>query len=106
VAAAAATYYRAARTTRRGFESRVPDSPLQLKTFNFTRNNFSPFRANRLALWAFLTNQWIIETYHLVDDQETEKEHAVPLTGFRRHLRFVSQLPLQCSTIAQALQQL
>lgn len=99
VTAAARRYYQAARTTRRGFEDIQPNDPLQLRTFDFTRKNFSPLKANILALAACLTNRWLIETYHIVDDHETEAWHAVRLTDFERHLAFLARLPLQITTI-------
>lgn len=95
----AAKHYRAARTTVKGFERKKPTAPMQLKTYNFTRHNFSPWRANALVLWAWLTDGWLIETYHLVDNSETEKKHAVRLTDFAAHLTFIKKLPVAKVTI-------
>jgi peptidoglycan/xylan/chitin deacetylase (PgdA/CDA1 family) len=92
-------YYRAARTVNRGFERKTSAHPWELKTYNFTRHNFSPWRANALATWAHLADRWLIETYHLVDDHESEKEHAVRLSDFASHLKFLSKLPVDVVTI-------
>lgn len=100
---AAATYYQAARTTEPGFESLPPQDPMALKTINYTRNNFSVLKANARALWAYATNRWLIETYHLVDDAERSRVHSVGLTEFTKHLRFIARIPLRKVTIRQAL---
>ncbi len=99
----AKAYYQAARTTEPGFETLPPHDPLALKTINYTRNNFSATKANARALWAYATNRWLIETYHLVDDAELSRVHAVGLTEFAKHLRFIARLPVRKVTIRQAL---
>lgn len=96
-------YYQAGRTTRRGFETLPPHNSLRLHTFNFTRHNFSPFKANMLALWASLTNSWLIETYHLVTDQPTDLKHAVNQTDFTHHLKFLTHLPIAVRTIRDVI---
>ena len=96
---AASTYYRAARTVAKGLESLPPRQPLRLKTYNFTRRNFSPFKANLLACWAYLTNSWLIETYHIVTDEPTTSNHAVSQADFLRHIAFVVKLPINIATI-------
>lgn len=101
---AAGTYYQAARSTIYGIESLPPRDALALRTVNYTRNNFSLARANWRALWACTTNQWLIETYHLVDDSENARVHSVGLTAFRHHLAFIRRLPVRFVTIAGALQ--
>ena len=103
VASEAARYYRAARSVKKGFENKQPAKPMELKTYNFTRHNFSPRRANARAFWAYFTDRWLIETYHLVDDNETEKKHAVRLTDFAAHLRFLAKVPLEVVTIQQMI---
>jgi peptidoglycan/xylan/chitin deacetylase (PgdA/CDA1 family) len=95
--------YSAARTVRKGFESLPPQNPWQLKTYNFTRKNFSAAKANLLALLAFLTNSWLIETFHIVDNEEKEKTHAVSEDDFAAHLAFVQRLSIQVATIAQII---
>jgi peptidoglycan/xylan/chitin deacetylase (PgdA/CDA1 family) len=95
----AGKHYRAARTVKKGFEKIIPADPLALKTYNFTRHNFSVWRANALAFWACLTGRWLIETYHLIDDNEAEKEHAVNQRDFAAHLNFLSKLPIAVVTI-------
>ncbi|MEX1997109.1 MAG: polysaccharide deacetylase family protein [Candidatus Andersenbacteria bacterium] len=96
---AASSYYTAARTVQRGLSTLPPRQPLQLPTYNFTRHNFSVSRANYLATVAWVTNRWLIETYHLIDNNEHEKLHAVKLDDFTRHLQFVKYLPVRVSTI-------
>lgn len=99
----AAKYYQAARGTRHGLETLPPRDPMALKTHNFTRKNFSIHKANALAMWTWLTSSWLIETYHLVDDNETARVHAVTLDAFKRHLSFIKDLPVRITTIQEAL---
>lgn len=103
VTTAARRYYLSGRTTQRGFEMLPPSDPLRLHTFNFTRHNFSASKANLLALWAFLTNSWLIETYHIVTDEPNSFKHAVRLSAFNRHLRFLTQLPIAVRTIRDVI---
>jgi len=99
VVAVAKRYYTAARTVQRGFASIPPTDPFRLHSYNFSRNNFSVGKANLLALWACVTNQWLIETYHMIDDAETGMVHSVRTTDFARHLDFVARLPIAVKTI-------
>ncbi|MBI4022100.1 MAG: hypothetical protein HY372_01990, partial [Candidatus Andersenbacteria bacterium] len=99
----ARVYYQAARTVSRGFERLPPPDPWQLKTYNFTRRNFTAIKANAAALTAWLANRWLIETYHLVVDGETSHTHSVSLRDFTAHLRFLSRLPIAVQTIDQVL---
>jgi peptidoglycan/xylan/chitin deacetylase (PgdA/CDA1 family) len=92
-------FYKSARTVNKGFAKLPPKNPYTLPTYNFTKNNFSPLKANLLALSAWLTNSWLIETYHLVDDQPSDMLHSVQLKDFSRHLDFVSRLPVNITTI-------
>lgn len=101
VATAAKKHYLAARSTKHGFESIRPSNLMQLKTYNFTRNNFSTAKANLLVLFAYLTNNWLIETFHIIDNQETEAVHAVNLSEFERHVRFLSKLSIRTETICE-----
>jgi len=94
--------YQAARTLKRGFNSLNPADPYTLKTFNYTRHNFSPGKANFRALYAWLTNSWLIETYHLVDES-TPITHSVKLSDFKRHINFISRLPISFKTIRQVI---
>lgn len=96
-------YYAAARTVLRGFESLPPKDPYRLRTFNFSRNNFSVWKANLFVLWAWITNAWIIETYHMVDDNTSRMVHTVPRRGFESHVQFVSLLPIEVKTIKQVM---
>lgn len=100
IARAAAQYYRAGRTTAFGLETLPPQDVMLLKTVNYTKNNFSVIKANVRALWACLAGKWLIETYHIIDDQETGKVHAIRLTDFKRHLQFIAHLPIEIKTIA------
>lgn len=96
-------YYQVGRTTRRGFETLPPHNPMRLHTFNFTRDNFSPLKANMLALWAHLTNSWLIETYHIVTDEPTELKHAVRQADVVHHLKFLTHLPIAVRTIRDVI---
>lgn len=96
-------HYSAGRTTRRGFETLSPHNPMRLHTFNFTRHNFSPFKANMLALWANLTNSWLIETYHIVTDEPTDLKHSVSQKDFQHHIKFLTHLPVAVRTIRDVI---
>lgn len=96
-------YYAAARTVRRGFESLPPTDPYRLRTFNFSRNNFRLWKANLFALWAWITNSWMIETYHMVDGDNSKMVHTVKTNDFIRHLHFVSSLPVRIRTIKEVI---
>ena len=96
-------YYSAARTTQKGFEKIPPNNPYQLKTHNWTQQNFSPIKANALALFAYLTNAWLIETYHIISNDDKTNSHAIPLKDFQKHLNFITKLPIQPTTIREAI---
>ena len=95
----AAHHYQAARTVEHGFETLPPGNRYQLKTYNFTKKNFSVWKANLLVLWAWITGRWLIETYHIVTDEPTTALHAVSKKDFARHLAFVKRLPISVRTI-------
>lgn len=99
----ASLYYTAARTVKRGFNALPPKNSMQLKTFNFTKDNFSVAKANTLALWAMLSNRWLIETYHVVSNKITDNPYAIDISCFEKHLRFISRLPIRKTTIQQAV---
>jgi len=99
VAAAAQMLYSAGRTIRSGFESMPPADPWRLKSYNFSKNNFSLFKANSLALWAWATNSWLIETYHLVRRKPSPLLHSTALHDFEQHLLFIKKFPLAIKTI-------
>lgn len=103
VLTAAQPIYRAARTVQKGFETIPPLRPLQLKTYNFTRRNFSVLKANLAALFACLTNKWLIETYHIVSNTDHTSKYAISRDGFTRHLKFVQKLPLNIATIKEII---
>lgn len=92
-------HYAAARTVEPGYNSLPPKNPFHLKTFNYTKANFSPVKAGARATVACLTNKWLIETYHIVTDKKTEKVHAISLSDFARHLSFIRKLPINIATI-------
>ncbi len=96
-------YYSAGRTVLKGFEKTSPIDPMRLHTYNFTKNNFTVAKANLLALWAWLTNSWLIETYHMVDNDETSLLHTVRTEQLNKHLSFVNRLPLSIKTIQQVI---
>jgi peptidoglycan/xylan/chitin deacetylase (PgdA/CDA1 family) len=103
VAAHAREFYSAGRTVHYGFESVPPREPMRLKSYNFSRKNFSVFKANYLALYAWLTNSWLIETYHMVDDNELDMVHSVKTKDLDRHLRFLKRLPVVKATIGDLI---
>lgn len=103
VVSAAKKHYSAARTIVRGLETLPPKNPWQLKSFNWRRNNFSPGKANLLALWAYLTNSWLIETFHMVDDNDSQMTHTVRTRDLDRHLAFVAKLPVAVKTIHEVI---
>lgn len=103
IAQLASKHYRAARTTRKGFEKIPTQNAYQLRTFNFTRENFSLAKVNALVIWAWLTNSWLIETYHLVDDLKHQTKHAVSIKKFRQHLSFLKRVPVKVKTIEQTI---
>lgn len=96
--------YSAGRTVHYGFEKIPSKDPMRLKSYNFSRKNFSVFKANRLALWAYLTNSWLIETYHMIDDDESQMVHTVRTKDFEKHVAFVKSIPVQVKTINQVMQ--
>ncbi len=96
-------YYQAARSTTHGFETLPPRNAYELRTFDFTRSNFSVRKANLLALWAVLSNTWLIETYHMIDDHEQDMMHHVSLHDFRSHLAFLARLPIAVKTIRSVI---
>lgn len=96
-------YYSAGRTVLKGFEKIPPVDPMRLHTYNFTKNNFTVAKANILALWASLTNNWLIETYHMVDNNETNLLHTVRTDQLKKHLSFIKKLPLSVKTIQQVI---
>lgn len=103
VSEAAKKYYSAVRTVKKGFEKISPQNPMQLRSYNWTRSNFSVTKANLLALWAWATNSWLIETFHMIDDNETELIHSLKLSALDKHLKFVSRLPVHVKTISQVI---
>lgn len=103
VAQAASQYYQAGRTVHHGFEELPPAEPMRLKSYNYSRNNFSVPKANLLAGYAWSRNKWLIETYHLVDDDENKMVHSVKLSEFVRHIKFLRRLPVELKTIGQVI---
>jgi peptidoglycan/xylan/chitin deacetylase (PgdA/CDA1 family) len=97
-------HYKAARTVLRGFETIPPKDPWRLKTFNFSRNNFKVWKANMFALWAYLTNSWMIETYHLIHEDTSEMVHTVKTDEFARHMAFIARLPVAVKTIKEVIE--
>lgn len=98
-------YYQAARTVKRGFEALPPEDPWHLKTFDYTRRNFSILKANMRAVQAVIKGAWLIETYHMVSNHDVDMTHSVPLDAFINHLAFLKRLPIQFKTIAQVMRE-
>lgn len=96
-------YYTVGRTVKRGFEALPPANPYRLKTFNFSRNNFTVWKANLFTVWAWVTNSWLIETYHMIDGGDSEMVHTVKTKDFTRHVRFISFLPIHIKTIREVI---
>lgn len=96
-------YYTAGRTVHYGFEKISPVEPLRLHSYNFSRNNFSVLKVNLLALYACLTDSWLIETYHMVDDNDESMVHTVKTRDLERHLKFLAKLPVAKKTIEGVL---
>ncbi len=96
-------HYEAARTTQYGFEKLPPHDPWTLKTVDYTKDNFSLIRANARVLWAWLTNSWLVETYHLVDKKPSNMHHSVHFTDFERHLRFIQKVSIPVKTINETI---
>lgn len=105
VSQAAQTYYRAARTVVRGLETIPPKNPWQLRSVNWRRTNFKPWKANLFVLWAYLTNSWLIQTFHMVDDDDTHMVHTVRTSDLDKHLAFVAKLPIYVKTIREVTTQ-
>lgn len=97
-------YYTAARTVLYGLNDMRPQDPLQLKTVNFTKKNFSVARANIHALRTLLQNKWLIETYHYVSKQPSSLAHSTLLDDLDAHLDFITSLPIKITTIKEMTQ--
>ncbi len=109
VVAAARRHFRAARTVRAGFETLPARAPHRLRSFVATKQNFQVWKWNLRALWAWLKNSWLIETFHDVAIGNLKLEirnwpqHTVPLAALERHIRFVRRLPIRIATIREIL---
>jgi len=105
VMAEAKPLFGAGRTVRRGLETLPPADPLQLHSHVATRRNFRVWLWNLRALWAWIANRWLIETYHAMSlsSEEHPDQHTVPLEAFERHLRFVRKLPVRLATIRETM---
>lgn len=95
---AAATVFRAARTTDWGFESSPPADPYRLRAVSATRANVSLSKWNLFAIACRLTNRWLIETYHRVTD-DAEPRHAVRFPLLEAHLAFLVRHRFRIATI-------
>ncbi len=99
VISAAQTYFTAGRTVKFGLETLPPKKPFELKTINYTKNNFSVARANAYSLLAYLRGKWIIETFHMVRNSHSDMKHFVYLDDLEAHLDFITSLPIEIDTI-------
>jgi len=103
-------HYTAARTTRYGFETIPPRNPWELKTVDYTKDNFALLKANARAIWACLANAWLIEAYHGiypagggVDTIAAAVHHSVRFEEFKKHVLFVKKLPVAIKTIHETI---
>jgi len=103
VADIASQYYTAGRTVHYGIETLPPREPMRLRSYNFSRNNWSLLKANLLVIWAFITNSWLIETFHMIDEDDDQMLHTVKTSQFSRHLNFVNKLPVAVKTISEVV---
>lgn len=103
VAAWAARYYRAARTTQWGLATIPPRQRMALPTINFTRQKFSLRKANVFARVAHALDRWLIETYHVVDDEDNGSEYFVPLKDFVNHAEWLLRHHLPVRTIREVV---
>jgi|GEM_PF-2021398 len=94
-------YFKAARTTQRGWNTLPPNNFFALNTFNATVKNFSAWKWNLWAFNAWLNNSWLIETYHHVNRDRFS--HSVKLVELEAHLKFIRHLPVQFATIAEVV---
>ena len=101
VAVQAKKFYTSARTVKRGLETLPSRDPMRLTSYNWTKHNFSPAKANLLAFWAYATNSWLIETFHMVSDGDVALAHSVRTSDLDRHLNFVAKLPVIVRTICE-----
>ncbi len=100
VAAQAKMFYRAGRTVKKGFEHLPPKDNMRLRSYNFTRHNFSVWKANFLVLWAWLAGRWLIETYHYVDEEDVGLTHTVRTSQLESHLKFIKMIKIPVKTIS------
>lgn len=100
---AVSQHFLAARTVRFGMETILPASPYELKTINYTKQNFSVARANTYALKACIQHKWLIETFHMVRSQHSDMKHFTFIDDFASHLDFITSLPVSIQTIKQVI---
>ncbi len=91
-------HYTAARTVKFGLEQLPPEKPFELKTINYTKNNFSRMKANSYSLLAWIQNKWLIETFHMVRKDKSSMKHTVSLSDLDAHLDFITSLPIRIAT--------
>lgn len=96
-------YYSAGRTVHYGIEHLPPREPMRLKSYNFSKNNFSVTKANSLALCAWLRKGWLIETYHMVNERESSMVHEVRRADLEKHLKFLQKIPIEIKTIQEVM---
>lgn len=94
--------YQAARTVKRGMNKLPPEQPYELKSYNWTQKNFSPLKANLLAFKTKLTNAWLIETFHLVEEKPSIT-HSIKIDQLEKHLVFLANKNMPVQTMAQVL---
>lgn len=107
---AAQRWFRSARTVLRGYETLPSSNPWRLRSFVATKRNFRAWKWNLFALWAFLGNRWLIETYHSVETEDqgpgtgnVANAHTIPLRDLEAHLRFLKRLPIRIATMREVV---
>lgn len=96
-------YFAAGRTVVFGLETIPSKNTFELKTINYTKNNFSVARANIYALIALAQHTWLIETFHMVRSTHSGMKHFVFLEDLDAHLDFITSLPIPIRTIADSI---
>lgn len=99
-------YYTAGRGVKRGFETIPPRDPMRLKSINWSRRNWRVWKANLFALWAWLTNRWLIETFHMIDGDDEPMVHTVKTADLARHMALVAKLPVRVQTIRAVMEKI
>lgn len=101
VRAAAATHFRACRTTKGGLNARKRLAPYSLTTYNVTRTTTAA-EVRAAAEVARAQGSWVIFTYHSVDPQATSIDDVTP-DDFAAHMDALVASGVRIETVAAAL---